>query len=73
MEISDVEKMQANKDVGGLIEALKGKDWRVRIDAAGTLGDIGDTRAVEPLIEALKDENSIVRSIVEEALGKIRK
>ena len=52
---------------------MKDKDWGVRIVAAGTLGNIGDTRAVEPLIEALKDENSIVRSIVEEALGKIRK
>jgi len=34
MEISDVEKMKANKDVEGLIEALKDKDYAVRERAA---------------------------------------
>jgi HEAT repeat protein len=40
MEISDVEKMQANKDVEGLIEALKDKDSNVRYYTAKALGKI---------------------------------
>ena len=68
MEISDVKKMQANKDVEGLIKALKDKDPMVRGDAAEVLGKIGDSRAVEPLIEALKD---IVQFIAIESLRKI--
>ncbi|MCP4370561.1 MAG: HEAT repeat domain-containing protein, partial [Deltaproteobacteria bacterium] len=39
--------------------------------AAEALGSIGDSRAVEPLITTLKDENSQVRSRAAEALGKI--
>jgi HEAT repeat protein len=58
VKISDVKKMQANKDVEGLIRALKDKDYDVRKGVIGALGKIGDAMAVEPLIEALKDENS---------------
>jgi HEAT repeat protein len=36
------------------------------------LGEIKDTRAVEPLIAALKDNNSTVRWSAAEALGKIK-
>ena len=68
MEISDVKKMQANKDVAGLVKALKDKDPMVRGDAAEILGKIGDSQAVEPLIEALKD---IVQFIAAESLKKI--
>lgn len=64
--------MEKNKDVKGLIKALKHKDSRVRDIAALVLGDIGDVRAVEPLIQALKDENYSVRSSASEALEKIR-
>jgi len=72
MEVSDVLKMQIHKDVEGLIKALKDKDWHVRIPTVGALGEIRDKRAIEPLTQALKDENSIVRSLAEEALEKIK-
>lgn len=51
----NIKKMKAKGDVEGLIEALKHKDWRVQWDAAEALGEVGDARAVEPLIQALKD------------------
>jgi hypothetical protein len=35
------------------------------------LGKIGDTSAVEPLIEALKDDTGAVQKVAAEALGKI--
>ena len=40
MEISDVEKMLVNKDVEGLIKALKDEDSYVRRGAAEALGNI---------------------------------
>jgi len=59
------------KNVGTLIQNLKDKNRNVRSSAASALGDIKDTRAVEPLIAALKDKNSIVRRLAASALAKI--
>ena len=75
--------LQGLKDIGPpsvplLIVALKNSDRRVRrkascvIDNIGyELKEIGDFQAVEPLIEALKDPTSTVRSHSVTALGKI--
>ena len=75
--------LQGLKDIGPpavplLIIALKNPNRRVRrkascvIDDIGyKLKDIGDFRAVEPLIDALKDPTSVVRSHSVTALGKI--
>jgi len=52
-----------------LIDALKNENIDIRQRAAFALGNIGDKRAVEPLIEALNDE--LVRSNAATALGKI--
>ncbi len=69
----DVERMRKERDVEGLINALKYK-WKmtVRFDAADALGQIGDLRAVEPLIYALKDEDRIVKEAVARALGELK-
>jgi HEAT repeat protein len=66
----DVDKMKANKDVMGLIKALSYvEDANTRQMAAMMLGEIGDARAVKPLIEALKDKVVVFWAV--EALGKI--
>jgi len=57
--------------VASLIVALKDKDWSRRSGASRTLGMIGDISAVEPLIEALKDEIPDVRKIAAVALTKL--
>jgi len=44
----------------------------VRWCSAEVLGEIGDKRAVEPLIQALKDVKADVRKSAAEALGKLR-
>lgn len=78
----NVEKLEAKKDIAGLIKALDyEKDTFVQKKAAEALGKIGDARAVEPLIKALmrEDEKGIkydqnwkyVRLEAAEALGKI--
>src|SRR4030042_514253 len=60
------------KDVLGLIEVLANdKYWFARKKAAETLGQIRDTRAVEPLILGLKDEDGDVRWKAAIALGEI--
>jgi len=53
--------MKARQDVKGLIKALEyQKDSDIRALAAHFLGELGDSRAVEPLIAALKDTENIV-------------
>jgi HEAT repeat protein len=59
-----------------LIGLLKNKDWVVRKDAAMALGEIGDKRAIDPLIRALADKkkdmaSEPVSAEAAEALGKI--
>lgn len=68
----NVEKLKAKRNVEGLIKALSyEKDPDVREDAASALGEIGNSKAVEPLIKALEDSGNVVRRYAAEALGKI--
>ncbi|MGA7075782.1 MAG: HEAT repeat domain-containing protein [Halobacteriota archaeon] len=67
----DVQEMKEKRDVDGLIKALGyKKDSGVRRDAAEALGEVGDSRAVEPLVWALNDEDSLVRR---DAAGTLKK
>ena len=78
----NIEKLEAHKNIKGLIKALKYNNNYVqgfapeahyfRSSAAEALGKIGDKRAVEPLIEALRDSFSDVRYYAARALGEIR-
>ncbi len=54
--------------VDPLIAALKHKDERIRLAAAEALGLIGDPRAINPLLQALKKDPSTVA----EALGRLK-
>ena len=65
-------KSAVGDEVSVLIRALGDEDESVRWKAAEALGQTGDARAVEPLIQALKDESWLVRSAAEKALEKIR-
>lgn len=68
----NIEELKAKKDVEGLIKALQyKKDWRIQRQAAEALGKIKDIRAVESLIQALKDDDMHVREKAAEALGRI--
>ena len=62
-----------SRNFDALIYALRGGDPDMRrSDAARALGELGDPRAVQPLITALqRDKNSLVRDWAAEALGKI--
>ena len=52
-------------------DLLKEKDWFRRKEAAITLGEMGDERAVAPLITALRDDEWNVREAAEDSLAMI--
>lgn len=54
-----------------LIQALRDENEYVRWGAAGALGELGDLRAVEPLSEALQDENLNVKEKAAWSLKKL--
>jgi HEAT repeat protein len=53
------------------IDLLKDKDWFRRKDAAITLGEMGDERAIAPLVTALRDSEWNVREAAQDALAQI--
>jgi HEAT repeat protein len=57
----NVQELKSQEDVDGLIEALNfPDDPNIRLDAASALGQIGDSRAVKPLIAALDDQQGVI-------------
>jgi hypothetical protein len=81
--VKDGGRIDNVKDLESLIQLLKDDDMGVRCEAVDALGDIGDPRAVEPLIIVLKegylkgptkeqyDSDPEVRSRAADALAKI--
>jgi HEAT repeat protein len=54
-----------------LLPCLKDKRWRVREQAAKTLGELRDSEAVKGLMVVCRDRDGAVKSAAAEALGKI--
>ena len=68
----DVNKMKAKRDVKGLVNALSyDKDEAVRRGARLAFLEIGDPRAVEPLINYLKNKDGLERKVAMELLGAL--
>lgn len=55
-----------------LIDSLQDDIAANRLFAAKTLGDCGDTRAIDPLLETLKDKDYRVRKVTADALDKLK-
>jgi HEAT repeat protein len=53
----DIDDLEKQKDVEGLIRALKNENYLIRKEATRSLKKVGDERAVKSLIEALKYES----------------
>ena len=58
-------------DFDALILMLGHEKSEVRIAAAGTLGTLGDSRAIEPLFRTCMDENISVKAAARDALASI--
>ncbi|MDF0591959.1 HEAT repeat domain-containing protein [Candidatus Methanocrinis natronophilus] len=63
---------EMNDTTAGLVLDLKYGPPEMRLDAAHALGETGDQRAVGPLIDALKDDDWMVREAIKDAVKKIR-
>jgi hypothetical protein len=72
LTVADIMKMKEQKDLNGLLRALRDQDIAVRAEAVSSLGGIGDRGAVEPLISTLQDDSDpYVRSLAATALGQL--
>jgi HEAT repeat protein len=68
----NVQKMEENRDIDGLLKALQDEDADIRCRAAQALGKVGGTRAVETLGASLMNDRSVlVHRAVTEALFTI--
>ena len=69
----NIDKLKTKGNVEGLIAALNyKKDPTIRRDAAKALGEMGDSRAVEPLIEiARSSDGKELRMLAIDSLGKL--
>ncbi len=67
-------KLSGTDEYEALMAILKDETERMRdrVDAAKLLGKLGDIRAVTPLIQALKNENSQIRVGVAKGLGTLK-
>jgi len=68
----DVIRLAYTKNIKGLLRALRHRDADIRSSAAYALLDCGDSRAVEPLVQASTDQTSPVRKAALKALAKFR-
>jgi hypothetical protein len=69
--ITEVSKIAHPISTDNIKNALGDEDESVRSSAADALGELGDLRAVEPLLTALEDEDESVRSSAADALGNL--
>src|SRR5262249_19109490 len=68
---STLAQLRREGDLGEAIAALGAADWQTREKAAWILGQVGDRRAVLPLLEAWRRDRSESRSTMAWALGVI--
>ena len=69
MPISELSGGQ--RSLAAHVAALRASDWKTRWQAAQTLGELGDHRVVQALLDSLGDSNQWVRIVAAEALGQI--
>jgi HEAT repeat protein len=66
----NIDKLKEMRNVSGLEEALSYKEGTIRLKAVLALGELGDSRAVESLINALNNEGNEVRITAASCLAR---
>jgi HEAT repeat protein len=67
----NIQKLKLKRDATALVKALAHREDHIRREAAIALGELGDVRAVEPLIAALVEGYAKVRVRAAEVLGQL--
>jgi HEAT repeat protein len=68
----NIEKLTMNKDIDGLIKALRNKQTLIREKAAKALGELKAVRSIESLMYSLNDPMLEVRTAVFQALTELK-
>lgn len=69
----NIEKMKRKRDVDGLIKLLEHNDLELQTKAALALGEIGNLRAVMPLLKLMQYEEPDLLIVASSALNKFNK
>jgi len=72
IDTSDIERLEKNKDVIGLIDVLKYGNPESRAYATISLGRLRNERAFQHLLDAINDEDPIVRANAMVALSNFK-
>src|SRR5450756_1043634 len=68
----NVPRLAAKRDADGLIKALRYRnDVAIQVASSRALGELGDPRAVDPLLAILDDKASPALAAATEALGRL--
>ena len=70
-EEPEFEEEKVKDEIDIQIDLLQDKDWVVRREAVVTLGEMGDERCVEPIVNALRDGDWQVREAAVEAIAGV--
>ena len=70
---NDVEKLKKDKNITGLIAALKSDDAKVRLDVCKAIGTMGELIAIEQTVDTLiavakNDDSESVRAAARNAM-----
>ena len=62
----NIEKMKIKKNIKGIIKTLNHSNSKFRMEAAVVLGNLKEKEAMEPLIQALDDEDiNVIKAAIE--------
>lgn len=67
----DVQRLKERGDIDGVLKALGHKESDIRLQAVRVLGELGNPRAVEPLMASLEDSDRAVRAEAVRALQRL--
>jgi HEAT repeat protein len=67
----DIEALKSKGDITGLLKALERREIHTRVAAINALGDLGDKRAIEPLLLLLHEEDAQICGSAIRVLAKL--
>jgi HEAT repeat protein len=69
----DLERMHASGDIDGLVKVIQNGEYKLRDVAAEILGECGDERCIDPLINMLREGRfGYIRGAAARALGRLQ-